>query len=107
MAKTITCNIDGNDYVLEYTRASVKTIESKGFNISEITNKPVTTITKLFEGAFIANHRGISNEKIEAIYSKLGDKKKLIERLVDMYQETVTSLIDENEEGNAGWVESN
>ena len=43
------------EYVLEYSRQSVKQMEGQGFVLGEITNKPMTMIPMLFSGAFIKN----------------------------------------------------
>ena len=54
MAKTINFNFEGEDYTLEFTRSSVATLEKQGFNIGDISDKPLTTLPTLFAGAFLA-----------------------------------------------------
>lgn len=105
MAKTITFNFEGTDYTLEYTRATVATLEKQGFNISEISEKPLTTIPALFAGAFLAHHRFVKRDVIDRIYDKMTNKMDLVMRLAEMYNEPIEALVDEPEEseGNLTW----
>lgn len=108
MAKTITFNFEGTEYTLEFTRASVATLERQGFNINDIADKPLTTLPALFAGAFIAHHRFVKREVIDRIFEKITNKKDLVMKLAEMYNETIESLVDEPEEseGNLEWVAS-
>lgn len=108
MAKTITFNFEGTEYTLEFTRASVATLERQGFNINDITDKPLTTLPALFAGAFIAHHRFVKREVIDRIFEKITNKKDLVMKLAEMYNETIESLVDEPEEseGKLEWVAS-
>ena len=104
--KQITLNHKGKSYVLEFTRRTVEQMERAGFVLSDIENKPVSTIPALFAGAFVAKQKWIKPEAVEAIYKSITGKDKLISLLVEMYQETALSLLDEPEEeneGNATW----
>lgn len=105
MAKTITFNFEGTEYTLEFTRASVATLERQGFNINDIADKPLTTLPALFAGAFIAHHRFVKREVIDRIFEKMTNKKDLVMKLAEMYNETIESLVDEPEEseGNLEW----
>lgn len=102
----ITMTYKKTEYVLEYNRQSVKTMESQGFILDEITSKPMTMIPMLFAGAFIKNHRGIKRSLIDEIYDNINDKTGLMQGLIEMYAETLSSLTDdtENNEGNAVWA---
>ena len=95
---------ENKEYVLEYNRQSVRQIEGQGFVLEKITEKPVTMIPLLFEGAFIKNCRGIKRKTIDDIYNGLGDKTGLIEALMEMYVETISTLTDDNAEGNVSWA---
>ena len=110
MAKKITLNYNDKTYTLEYTRKSVETLERQGFNLSDIKKKPISTIPMLFSGAFLANHKFVKKDVIDRIFSKLKGKDELINTLIEMYAETMTSLMDEPEddesEGNLTWSSS-
>ena len=100
----INLTYEKKDYILEYNRQSVKTMESQGFVLEELTAKPMTMIPLLFNGAFIKNHRGIKRSLMDEIFEEIGDKTALMEALMEMYAETLTSLTDGNGEGNATWA---
>jgi hypothetical protein len=101
----IAITYDKKEYVLEYSRQSVKTMESQGFVLDELTSKPMTMIPMLFNGAFIKNHKGIKRNLMEEIYDELGDKTGLMEALMGMYADTLATLTDDKAEtGNASWA---
>ena len=108
MRKQLNFNFDGVDYCLEYTRKSVELMEKKGFVASDINDKPMTTLPTLFAGAFLANHRFVKQDVIDAIFGKLPNKGELIEKLAEMYNEPILALIEEPDEaeGNVKWTAS-
>lgn len=100
----ITLNYEKKDYVLEYNRQSVRAIESQGFVLDEITTKPMTMIPLLVSGAFMKNCKGTKRATIDAIYDGIQDKGEFMNALIEMYAETLSSLTDDNEEGNVTWT---
>lgn len=93
------------EYILEYNRQSVKTMEAQGFILDELTSKPMTMIPLLFSGAFIKNHRGVKRSVVDEIFDNLSDKNGLMEALMEMYAETLSALTESNEsEGNVTWA---
>ena len=108
MNKQLRFTYQDKEYVLEYNRKSVEIMEKKGFVASDIESKPVTVLPALFAGAFLANHRFVKQEVIDAIYAKMTNKQELIGKLAEMYNEPIMTLIDEPEEaeGNLDWTAS-
>ena len=104
MNKQLRFTYQDKEYVLEYNRQSVRQMEGQGFVLDEITAKPVTMIPLLFEGAFIKNCRGTKRKVIDSIYSEIGDKTALLEALMEMYAETLSTLTDDSAEGNVSWA---
>jgi len=101
----ITLEYSGKKYTLEYNRQSVRMIESQGFVAEQLSAKPVTMIPILFQGAFIKNHKGIKRDLIDEIYEAIADKSGLIVALVELYSETVGTLLDDKaESGNVSWA---
>ena len=95
------------EYVLEYSRQSVKTMESQGFVLEELTTKPMTMIPLLFAGAFIKNHSGkdgVKRKVVDEIFEEIGDKTALMEALMEMYADTLSTLTEGSGEGNATWA---
>lgn len=100
-------NFTYNDkhYSLEYTRETVKQMEASGFSINDISDRPATRIEQLWAGAFLANHRKVSSTVIKELYDKMKDKEKLLQKLTEMYNATLTYLMpDEDDEGNVEWT---
>ena len=109
MSKQITFSYDGKDYKLEFTRRTIRQMEDKGFNIQEINEKPMTILPDFFAGAFLANHRGVKREVVDEIYANMPNKDKLIEKLVEMYNEPLSALMaepDENSTKKVDWMAS-
>ena len=95
------------EYTLEYSRQSVKTMEQQGFVLDELTSKPMTMIPMLFQGAFIKNHQGkIKRKEMDEIYKGIGNRSALMEALMEMYAETLSTLMDDDveEAGNVSWA---
>ena len=95
---------NGEKYVLEYNRASVRILEQSGFAIDEFLKRPMTNIELAFAGAFLKNHKKVPQNTIDEIFSKLPNKDQLIVQLQKMIQETYESLLEEPEEGSEGNV---
>ena len=100
----IVLNYDKKEYELEFNRQSVKTMESQGFVLDELTSKPMTMIPMLFSGAFIKNCKGIKRAVIDEIFDSINDKTGLMQALMEMYAETLSTLTDSVGEGNATWT---
>ena len=103
----INLTYEKREYVLEYNRQSVKTMESQGFVLEELTTKPMTMIPLLFSGAFIKNHSGkdgVKRKVVDEIFNEISDKTALMEALMEMYAETLATLTEDNGEGNVTWA---
>lgn len=106
MAKTITFTYEDREYTLEYTRKSVEMMERQGFLVADIETKPMTVLPAMFAGAFLTHHRFVKKEVIDEIFSKIKNKAEFIQKLAEMYNEPISSLMDEpdeKEEGNLEW----
>lgn len=106
MAKQITFTYGGKDYTLEYTRRSVQEMEREGFQVDDIQTKPMTALPQLFGGAFKAHHRFMKRDLIEEIYMAMPNKEGLIQKLAEMYNEPLQTLLTEPEEGSEKKVEN-
>ena len=106
MAKQLEIKHDGNTYVLEFTRRTVAEMERKGFIVSEIETKPMTALPALFAGAFLANHRFVKQNVIDAVFETIKNRMELINKLAEMYNEPLMTLLNDPEEseGNASWT---
>lgn len=99
---------DGKEYTLEYTRKSIEIMERQGFNVNDISEKPMTTLPALFAGAFLAHHKWVKKDVIDEIYNRLENKQDLLQKLTEMYNEPIEALFEEpkESEGNVSWEAS-
>ena len=108
MAKQIVFSYEGKEYTLEYTRRTIKQMEDEGFVARNIDDRPMTLLPALFAGAFKAHHRFVKPEVIDEIYLNMPHKDKLIEKLAEMYNEPIMSLMQEPDDTakNVDWMAS-
>lgn len=102
MNNKITFTHEGKNYILEFTKNSVKEMEMRGFIASEVIEKPLTVLPSMFAGAFIANHRFTKRKVIDEIFSKIDDKAELINSLAEMYSLVIDEFVDELEKAHNG-----
>lgn len=101
MSNKINFTYDGKDYCLEFTRKTVRQMEDGGFVAARVTEAPMTILPDLFAGAFLANHKYTKRETIDEIFDKMKNKRVLIDALSKMYNEPLTTLLEEDGgEGN-------
>ena len=102
MAKQLNFEYKGKEYTLEFTRETVKQMEREGFKGDEILSKPMLTLPKLFAGAFKAHHKYEKEKIINEMFECFTNKIALIEKLAEMYNEPIETLMDDEAiEGNA------
>lgn len=107
MGKQIKLEYEGKTYTLEYNRRAIQSMEEDGFVATDIDKRPMSVIPELFSGAFLFHHPFIKSKTVDDIYAHMGHKKELIDKLAEMYNDTVMSLVaepDENDEGNVSWT---
>lgn len=110
MAKTLNFEYKGKEYTLEYTRESIKQMEREGFVADDIVSKPMTTLPRLFAGAFKAHHKFDAKQKvIDEMFELFTNKGALLEKLAEMYHEPFEELMDDDniDQGNAITWEAN
>lgn len=96
---------DGRKYRLQFNRRISEAMEREGF-VFDMDNKPNTTITTLFRGAFRMHHKGMMPEKIDKIWKFQRGKSKLIAYLYSLYMKPLGELLDEekDDEENPTWT---
>lgn len=105
MNTKITITYKGEQYTLEYDRSIVRMLEKAGLNIDEFMEKPMTNIELAFSGAFIKNHKKVSQNVIDDIFASCKNKADLVVKLREMIRETYDSLLEDgkDDEGNVSW----
>lgn len=99
----------GKEYILDFSRDSVRFAESRGFKPEEVMDFPSTKIPELFFYAFRKNHKNIAKNQTDTIlFEQLkGVSATLLERLILLYnQAALTHLIvtDEDTEKNSRMI---
>lgn len=88
----ITDNESGRKYELDFSRESVKWIESQGYRVEETFDFPNINIPKLFYYAFRKNHKSVSLNQATALLDKMGGlTEEIAIRLVDLYRQATLS----------------
>ena len=108
MATKITFEADGTKYTLEYSKKTVRALESRGFNMRDVQAKPMTYLPMLFEGAFALHHPKTSAETIQKIFGRMNNREELFNALVNMFNAPVEGLFeDPDEEKNVvSWTQT-
>lgn len=102
MAKRITFNYNDKEYVLEYSRKTIEEMERQGFDVTKADAEPITTLHRMFAGAFKKNHPSIKWSLIDEIFGKISTEK-LMGVLIEMYQEAIETLSDGESSGEIKW----
>ena len=102
MTTKIKFTYKGKNYVLEYTRHSVKEMERRGFVAADVLNKPMLMLPEMLAGAFIANHRFTRRRDIDEMYQKFDNKSELLDALAEMYSLVIDDFVEELEKAHNG-----
>ena len=107
-AKQIFLTHEGKRYTLEYNRNSIRQMERQGFKINDSEGMPMSTVTALFNGAFLMHHRHLDPNTLDALYDTVPNKEQFLAKLSEMYSEPMLALMGEPEdnEGNTTWEAS-
>lgn len=98
MNTKINLTYNGEPYVLEFDRMTIKLLEATGFNYEDFMAKPMTNVDLAFTAAFVKNHPKTPGTIIEEIYNSCPDKAKLIGTISKMINECYESLLSEPDE---------
>lgn len=93
-------HVDDVDYTLEFTRATVKFAESRGFSIDDVAKYPMTKLYELFFYSFRANHKDVARAKTDKIIDEYwggigGIPDGVVERLGELYAEPFNATIED------------
>ncbi len=103
--KEIKIRYGEKEYTLAFTRDAVTKCEKMGFILKELDEKLATQTKLLFKGAFLVHHRFVQEQTINEIFDNLENKDDVIGALVEMYQDTLLTMISNTDEnpGNIKW----
>lgn len=112
--RKIELTYEGKQYVLEFNRRTVvkleKTLRAEGINLVDMSEKEnvdplelVSIVDTLFTYAFKMHHPNVSQDVIDTIFEKLGNKEQLSGALFDIMSAPINALSD-NKEGEITWA---
>jgi len=102
----VVVDCDGEEYVLEYSRETVKRMEAQGFDVGNVDTMPMTTIEALVVGAFEMHHPSMSKAARLRVWRSLGGKTGedgLVPALIRLYMVPVNSLVADPTTPTATW----
>jgi len=99
----LTFDYEGTTYFLEYDRKSVELAENiLDLAMTDVRDYRISTMKKLFHGALLKHHPRIKAATVDMLYDLQTDKSGLHEDLLEMYSDTINTLMSsEPEEGKA------
>lgn len=90
------------EYILEFTRDTIRFAEARGFRVEDVDNFPMTKIYELFFYAFRAHHPSMAKANTDKIIDDWGGisciPDGVIMRLAELYRVPFGALIDEETE---------
>lgn len=105
--KMIKFSVDGSDYTLMYTVASVRKMERDGFDFTDVERNVVNAPYDLFAGAFIAKHNYVPREERDRLYERLVNENESGQNLIASLSEMLSDELDfivNKPQGNVTWA---
>ncbi len=95
------------EYLLEFNRNAIVKLERDGFNISQVEERPLSSILYLFNGAFIMHHPKATEKEIDEIFSNIPEDQRpaLMQALITEYSKPIDTLFKPvgDNTGNVTW----
>lgn len=89
----------GREYILDFTRETVRFAEDRGFDWDELGNKPATLIPLIWYTAFRRYEPRMAFNKAEKLLEDAGGlSPKMIARLKELYDQALASLVADDTE---------
>ena len=108
MSKLIlTAEKTGKQMIAEFNRETAASMEDRGLTPEKVADKPMNGIPLFFYWAFKKNHPKVKKDETDELWAGLSedDKKAVITRLMEMWQEAADSLMSgpEDESKKVKW----
>lgn len=108
MAKTITFTYKEVDYTLEYTRSTIKKMETDKIDFADLEAHQLTAMVDIFKYAFWAHHKKAFKDEdlVVEILTLFTNKEQLVEALMEMIDDTLGYLqdVDEDSKNAIKWT---
>ena len=108
MSKLVfTVESTGKQMTAEFSRDTVASMEDRGITPEKVADKPLNGIPLFFHWAFKMNHPKVKRDETDELWEGLSsdDKKAVISRLMEMWQEAQDTLMagPEDESKKVKW----
>lgn len=92
----------GREYILDFSRETIKMAEARGFTWDLATDMPFTYLPIIWHYAFVRYEPRISPKKTQELFDIAGGiQPKQLARLKELYEQCGESLVaEETEDGN-------
>lgn len=92
-------NDTGREYILDFTRETIKMAEARGFSWDELPTKIATLLPVIWHTAFLRYEPRMSVIKTDNILKDMGGlQPKQVQRLRLLYDQAMSSLVAEDTE---------
>lgn len=92
--RKLTLNINNKDYTLKMTRNTVKWLESNGFSMEALYQKPVTYYDLIWMGLFLENYKDMNPNLAMKLMKSYEESGKKVGRVIKFAIEEYQSLMD-------------
>lgn len=100
--KSVTLEYMGTTYTLEFSRRTAAMAERQyGFSVTELQAGKISYLPDLFRCALVMHHPNMKQETADMLFDLMDDKSGLMMCLVELYANTVNSLLESPAEGKA------
>lgn len=99
---SISFDYNGTTYTMEFDRDTIAQTEKMfDFSIGDVRAGKISAFEALFHGAFLKHHPNIKQSTVDLFMRKLPNKQELFRNLATMYSESISTLLEEPDEGEA------
>lgn len=93
---------EGTEYIMEFDRETVAQTEKLyDFTIADVRDGKLSSFEALFHGAFLKHHPNMRPATVESFLRRMPNKQEVFKNLALMYSDTISTLLEEPEEGEA------
>ena len=93
---------NGTEYIMEFDREAIAQTEKMyDFSIGDVRSGKISAFEALFHGAFLKHHPNIKPSTVELFMKRLPNKQEVFKNLAIMYNDCISTLLEEPKEGEA------
>lgn len=101
MANRLTIHLGKEDYIIEFNRSIVVSMEDRGITPDAISAKPMNTIPRFFLWGLKMHRPKIKQEEADEVWDAIVGKEELVPKMIEMWANAQDSLMQEPEGDDA------